>query len=228
MTSLVAQDLKVQGVVVNRDTRQPVSYAHISLCGEALGTVTNEAGSFVFNVPMEYAADTLCVSFIGYETYRATLSGFLNGALVEIDLVPKVHSLSEITISDRAEISPEKLVQKAIQRIPKNYSWEPYLMEGYYRDYLEDEYGETYHHLLEAAIAIYDEGFARQDIHNRIKVYQTRQSHGAPLRYEEHYENNLGGRSGHINIIGGNELSILMYNNPVRNYNRGLRYLYGL
>ena len=70
------------------------------------------------------------------------------------------------------------------------------------------------------AIGIFDEGFQTEDIWTRVKIYQSRYSKGVPLDYSLIYENNLGGKSGHINIVGGNTISVLMYNNPVRNYQR--------
>ena len=56
----------IRGIVKNARTMEPLSYAHLSLGNGLLGTITNENGEFILNIPDPYIHDTLRVSFIGY------------------------------------------------------------------------------------------------------------------------------------------------------------------
>ena len=215
---LDAQNIQIKGRLVDAKTGVGIPFANIALCGKALGTSSNETGDFRLLLPVDYEGDSICMSSIGYYNLAIVISPEIIDQFQEWALEPHVESLQEVVVSN-AKVPPlSKIISKAIQRIPKNNPVQPYLMEGYYRDYLKD--GADYQNILEAAIGVFDEGFETEDIWTRVKIYQSRYSKGFPIDYNLVYENNLGGRSGHINIVGGNTISVLMYNNPVRNYQR--------
>ncbi|NJL11836.1 MAG: hypothetical protein HC913_01630 [Microscillaceae bacterium] len=54
----------------------------------------------------------------------------------------------------------------------------------------------------------------------QVKIYQKRWSEGYPIHFGEHYENNIGGRSGHLSLVGSHPMAVLLFNNPIRNYLR--------
>lgn len=210
--------LQINGRVINQETQEPISFANIAICGKAYGTSSNEEGFFRISIPQEYQGDSLCISCLGYGIAKFALGNVPEKIIWVVPLTPNVIDLEQVVILDYPIPAADKAIRKAIQKIPKNYPNRPFLLEGYYRDYLQNDSGN--HHIVEAAIGIYDRGFANQDAYSRVKIYQSRNSRGFPLNYGELYENNLGGTSGNLNIVGGNQLSIIRYNNPVRNYNR--------
>ncbi len=217
---LQAQEIVLSGKIIDQDSQEALSFVHISLCSQALGTTSNEQGDFRLILPSAKQEDSLCISYIGYKTQKIAINDFLQKNPRNIALQANIQELATIQVRSRKLPDAKGLVGKAIKRIVKNYPLSPYLMEGYYRDYLQDSTEQKFLRLLEAAVGIYDPGYEVPDESSRIKVYQSRHSNGYPLNYADYYENNLGGRSGNISIMGGNELSVLMYNNPVRNYAR--------
>lgn len=56
----------LKGYVLDAATLEPLPYVNVGVVGQALGTVTNEAGEFYLNIPDAYNSDSLRVSMIGY------------------------------------------------------------------------------------------------------------------------------------------------------------------
>lgn len=215
-----SQDIILSGKMIDQNSKEPIGFVHVSLCSRALGTTSNENGDFRLILPPTAKTDSLCISCIGYVNKKISIARLMSQNTPFIELEANIEELETIQVRSK-KLPPAKiLVEKAIKRIEKNFPASPHLMEGYYRDFLRDSTGQNFLHLVESAIGIYDPGYEEADESTRIKVYQSRHANGYPLNYSDFYENNLGGRSGNISIMGGNELSILMYNNPVRNYRR--------
>lgn len=63
-TSLQAQTIR--GKVLNKETNEPIVGANILVTGTNKGTVTDTDGEFAISVPQE--AETLRISYVGYET----------------------------------------------------------------------------------------------------------------------------------------------------------------
>ena len=86
--ALLAQTQSISGVVLDESTHQPLIGANVFLEGTRWGTTTDEDGVFILkNLPAgEYV---LVVEFLGYQTYRSTLSVQPGGTYrVEIFLKP--------------------------------------------------------------------------------------------------------------------------------------------
>ncbi len=69
---------KIQGVVTNEDTKEPIPYADVIVIGTEMGSATDEQGNFyILNVrPGSYTVEVSC---IGYQTKR------VRNVVVEID-----------------------------------------------------------------------------------------------------------------------------------------------
>lgn len=57
----------VAGEVLNRKSRDPVSYANIGVVNTNVGTISNADGTFSILIPADIAGDTLTFSALGYE-----------------------------------------------------------------------------------------------------------------------------------------------------------------
>lgn len=57
----------IHGLVVDKGTREPISYANVAVIGTSYGTQTDSIGKFSLDnlVPGDY---TLQVSYVGYKT----------------------------------------------------------------------------------------------------------------------------------------------------------------
>lgn len=184
--------LTLRGTVLDGETGAPLPYAAVSLRGKAMGTVTNPVGEFVFHVPDRHAADTLLVSFLGYEPYRETVAEMAAQPRVTVRLSPAPVRLAEVVVRHQP-LTATGIVQAAVARIAQNYPTEPFIMEGFYRDWTKSRMTEAYAQkfgmrqtatLLEAAVGVYDEGYApkgngRRGSH-QVFVQEIRQSQQLP------------------------------------------------
>ncbi|MEO1629030.1 MAG: carboxypeptidase-like regulatory domain-containing protein [Bacteroidota bacterium] len=73
---LNAQDLyhTIKGIVIDKETRKPVSYAHVGIPSKGIGTISGYRGRFTLKIPKVYLPANLEVSFLGYKNYRKRVS----------------------------------------------------------------------------------------------------------------------------------------------------------
>jgi hypothetical protein len=188
--------LSVTGQVVDRETREPLPYASLSVKGKPVGTVANSEGKFTFHVPDTYARDTLLISFLGYESYASVLERALSKTTFALS--KKAILLDELLVRNQP-VTAREIIAHAMAGVEKNYPTEPYLMEGFFRDWSRNQMPESYAarygirrsgSLLEAAVGIYGPGYANSRRKTRMaeEVYirQIRQSRALPEE-ENHY-----------------------------------------
>jgi len=155
------------GKVVAADNQQPLHAASISINKKGVGTATNKNGQFLLIIPMANLNDTLRVSSIGYQTRFLPINQLTSGQLVNITLKPNTTELKEVNV---AYHDPLQIIQKAIDRIPKNYINHPHITRGFYRMYTSK--GADPLELSEAVFDIYNFGYAdkRADLFKLIKA----------------------------------------------------------
>jgi len=91
--TLLAQNKTISGKVTNSRDGSPIAGASVLLKGTSTGTTTNAEGVFALSVPE--SATTLVVSFIGFNTFEADITG---KATVDISLVASASDLGEIVV----------------------------------------------------------------------------------------------------------------------------------
>lgn len=92
-SALHAQQVTIQGRVINDETNAPIAGVAISVEGTTTGTLTNSAGEFTLNVPNANA--TLVVSSVGFAENRISLNGRTN---VVVRLREEAIALDEIVV----------------------------------------------------------------------------------------------------------------------------------
>jgi hypothetical protein len=223
--SLFSQtDVVFKGVLFSSTEKERVSYASISILFKPIGVVSNEQGEFKLHIPSEYSNDSVVVTCLGYQTFKKKVSDIKNDFIDTIKLVTEVTSISEIVITaDLNKSLADKIVKNAIRLIPVNYNTKPFIIGGYYREYIKKN--NEFLNLLEAAVDIEDPGFGKKDYENsKIRLLQCRknESHRIDsskfITYDNYVHKYIPGA--YINPMGGNELSILRSHDPIRNYNR--------
>lgn len=148
-----AQERVLSGKVRSTTGGQAVPFANIGISGYAIGTVSNERGEFELHFPDQYTNDTLQISCIGYYVYKASVSDLLQYPSLQLALVPRAYTLTEVTITPN-ELSAEEIVARALKHIPDNYILGSSLMDGFYREYFKEN--GTYAGFAEASVSIYD------------------------------------------------------------------------
>ncbi len=122
--------ISIKGKITEAKTGEPVGFASICVKNQAIGTVSNNDGGFIFHIPGKYKNDSLFVSSIGYKSYGAKIST-LSSKKIKIELEKKVYDLSEIKIKPK---DPKEIMEEAIARIPENYPQKPINMDAFYRE----------------------------------------------------------------------------------------------
>ncbi len=213
------KNLIITGRVIDKESGEGVSFSHIGICGKAIGTVSNVNGEFEIKIPPYYLHDSICISSIGYKTFRKEIEQLLGIDPLIINLSQEISVLQEVIISDDA-ITGKRVLEKAINSIPRNYARKSYLLDGYYRDYLKKN--NEYISFLEGAFTIQDNGINSNEANSRIRINQLR--YNDP--YIENYKTYLHKAKddtlkvlleGVSPFFWGNEFSNMRYHNPVRN-----------
>ena len=215
------QNIVLAGTVHDKDTGLGLPFAHVGICGKAIGTVSNEKGEFKLTLELYLGADTLCVSSIGYETFQGAISDLRNIKYINIDLAAQSTYLSEVVVSgDR--ITARRILEKAVDRIRKNCPVKPFLLDGYYRDYLKKN--NEYVSLLESALTVQDPGFNKSESKSKVKINQIRLSPNYIENFKKYCTKEKDDSikqilEGFSPFVHGNEFTNMNSNNPIRNFN---------
>ena len=78
-------------------TNQPLEDANVELVKSKIGTSTNKKGEFYFDV-MPLQVDTLCVSFMGYKTFKLPIAAKKALSNITIRLDPIVLVMPELSV----------------------------------------------------------------------------------------------------------------------------------
>jgi hypothetical protein len=116
----VSENLIIEGIVIDIETKQPLAYANVGIADHPYGTLTDSEGHFSFSIVKELIADSLQVSLIGYYSSRLAVKDILNSEGNIISLRKDFALLSEVKITVPAnrpapEIIGRKKVSKMVQ-----------------------------------------------------------------------------------------------------------------
>lgn len=213
------ESIHLKGRVINFDSEEEVSFAHVGICGKAIGTVSNEDGYFDLKIAPYLINDTLCISAIGFKTFRKLISEIADLEIMSVKLEPQTSVLQDVIISDE-KITGRRVVQKAISRIYQNYPMKPFVLEGYYRDYLKKNNQHT--SFLEAALTVQDMGYKKTDNKTRVMLNQMRFQDNYNENYKKYLHKDENDTlkevmAGVSTEFFANEFYNMRYHNPIRN-----------
>lgn len=116
--------LSITGKVLDEDNK-PLSNVNIFLENSKKGTTTNSDGTFSIT---NLSEDILVASCIGYKNFVMRITDNMKN--VQIRMHSDTVQLTEIIVNN---LTAGELVNKAIQKIPDNYSQEEFLSKMFYR-----------------------------------------------------------------------------------------------
>lgn len=167
-----AQQLKdfytVRGVVKDKQTNRTLEYATISVSGTNVGTIANTNGEFAIKIKRDLNAKSIEVSHIGYSTSKMEVNGSDIDNVV-IALAPKPNLLDEVTV---LAMDAQKLVERAIANIEKNYSSNSNMLTGFYRETIKKR--RSYINVSEAVVEIYKTPYAEGLDKDLVQIYKGR------------------------------------------------------
>ncbi len=159
------------GTVSDAKTGKSLPFATIEAMGSNVATVTNIDGNFTIKIAMDTKISGLKVSYIGYKNKNIALSDFQKRASVDIELEPSPIKLAEVTIRPQDAM---RIIQDVLMNIRENYSEEPMMMRGFYRETIRR--GRNYVSISEAVIDIYKGGYSNQYQVDQVKLFKGRKS----------------------------------------------------
>jgi hypothetical protein len=158
----------VSGVVKDAQTKKNLGYVNVSVPGTNVGTVTNSDGEFVLKIKSTLQAKEVEFSHLAYKNARITVDG-MNSEKV-VSLVPNPRMLREVVI--RPEL-PRQLIDQAIEKIPSNYSKNPDLFTGFYRETAQK--GKRYIQVSEAVVNLYKSAYDHALNKDRVRIFKGRE-----------------------------------------------------
>ncbi|WP_158259123.1 carboxypeptidase-like regulatory domain-containing protein [Flagellimonas meridianipacifica] len=206
------------------ETGQPIPFATIKVIGKNLGVISNDDGGF--RVPLEFQTEGegLEISCIGYEKKDISFSDLAMNRVNTIMLKTGVFELLETTVTAKRKrpLTPKKIIQRAIKKIPGNYPAEAFSYVGYYRDYQEKN--DEYLNLNEAILKVFDSGFEKNDflntqsqIYDYSKNLDFKRDSVANIPYDYVTRNKVINNA-ELFSFDGNEFYILRIHDAIRNY----------
>jgi hypothetical protein len=139
-------EIKISGTVLDDSTQYAVPFVTVS-CKQT-ATLSDVNGKFSLTVSADNA-DSIVFSCIGYENKKIPVRSFLSRAEQTIKLLRKVYELPPGTIHG---FTSRTIIEKAIKKIPENFTADTFYQEGFYRQYHQEN--NKYVRLIEAAITI--------------------------------------------------------------------------
>jgi hypothetical protein len=159
------------GRVVDAASGRTLPFATIEAVGSNTATVTNIDGNFTLKIARDADISEIKVSYIGFQNKLIPLENFKNNRELAIGLEVSSVQLQEITI--RPEDALE-LIMDALTKIRDNYSTDPMMMRGFYRETIQR--GRNYVSISEAVIDIYKGAYSNDFQIDQVKLFKGRKS----------------------------------------------------
>ena len=190
-------EFTVSGVVRDKESRKKLENVAVSLVGTPIGTVTNAEGVFSLKIPHMDTIPQLELSHIGYMNARFSASApeGSNNMYATILMIPIALQLNEVVAYGN---SARRIVEEALERIPKNYPSVESMTSAFYRETVQK--GHRYISISEAMLDVYKTSY-RQRTTDRDKV----QIDKARRLLSQKQSDTLG-----VKVVGGPNLPLFM------------------
>ena len=93
-----AQQVQIKGIIVDKDTKEPLPFTSIGLKNEQIGALSNEHGQFVVPAPTQNTADSLVVVALGYGRRAVLVKRGVAVASLTIELPKRAVALGNVTV----------------------------------------------------------------------------------------------------------------------------------
>lgn len=169
-----AQDFEIKGKVVDEQTNQALPFANLQIERTTMGTSSNAEGDFKLVIPSRYHSSNLQISYIGYASRKIPLENLTSAQIIK--LKPENRQLKELVVMPDSSLLV--FLREAYNSIDKNYTQNPYQLEGFYRESLRTE-GGRYFYFGEAQLLIQGSGYQFEQELGNVKVVKSRVNHFA-------------------------------------------------
>jgi len=165
----------IKGTILDAVEQTGIAYCNVGINGKTIGTLSNENGAFQFKIKKEHLQDTLFVNALGYEAVLYPVNSLNLSIDQTFELQPSAIQIDEVTIS---AIPTMKILDRALNNIPKNYPTSSYLSEGFYREYITEN--GACRRLIEASLKILEKGYTDKrsvKLKQSVSIDEIKQTH---------------------------------------------------
>jgi len=164
--------ITIKGKVVDAETKNALVFATVAVKESNVAIITNIDGEFTLKIGDPATSKSLEVSFLGYKNKIILLSDLReNGYKNVISLESAPIPIKEIIVKP---LDPVDIVEKAINRISKNYESVPNLMTAFYRETIRKN--RTYVSIGEAVVEIFKAPYGNDVRFDGARIYKGRKS----------------------------------------------------
>ncbi len=154
----------IAGILLDKETGEPVVSASVIVQGTSLGNITNQNGEFRLNLPDSLRRCMLSFSHLGYVGQTVEASA-LEGRSNVLSLEPKVISLQEVLIR---LVEPKKLLREMVEHRDRNYSTSPVYLTTFYREGVQLK--NKFQSLTEAVFKVYKSPTMEPGLKDQVKL----------------------------------------------------------
>ena len=162
------QDLKIVGIIVDKNTHEPLPFTNIQVERTGIGTISDNIGRFSLKVPVKYFKNNILFSFLGYQTEVRKISDLQKDNLITMNQ-------SEIVL-DEVVIMPENslldLLKNAYEKIEMNYPTSPSKLKGFCRETLKTPENQ-YLYFAEAVTETYKSSYGIKSDDGQVKILKS-------------------------------------------------------
>jgi hypothetical protein len=163
--------ITIRGKVVDAESGTPLVFATVAIKESNVAIVTNIDGEFTLKILDPSVSKNIEVSYLGYKNKTLPLSSLKEGGKNVIPMDAAPIPIREIIVKP---LDPLDIVEKAIDRIPKNYESVPNLMTGFYRETIRKN--RTYVSIGEAVVEIFKAPYSNDVRFDGARIYKGRKS----------------------------------------------------
>jgi hypothetical protein len=160
----------IRGKVIDAKTRKPM--VSVSVTDKTVGTVTNEDGEFILKLKRTAGAvPVVTFSYLGYQSRQLDAKECLalEAQKKPVRMSPSTVMLSEIFVDGT---DAREVVEKAIEKIDKNYPRVPNLLRGFYRETVQKR--QRFISIAEGVVDVYKSGYHRSDWRDGVAILKGR------------------------------------------------------
>ena len=159
------------GKVVDAQSNKSLPFATIEALGSNAATVTNIDGEFIIKIERNSDVSQLKIAYIGYQNKILDLTNFTNNRSYKVELEQSSIQLKQVTIRPKDAM---ELIADVLANIRANYSEEPMMMRGFYRETIQR--GRNYVSISEAIIDVYKGSYINDYQVDQVKLFKGRKS----------------------------------------------------
>ncbi|CAG5085191.1 carboxypeptidase-like regulatory domain-containing protein [Parvicella tangerina] len=177
---------QIEGLIYNRTTNLPLSFANIGLVGSTKGCVSNEDGQFSLNVSDDLSTLRIRISAVGIESIELPASSISESDTIWVK--EKTTTLAELKVYNNLPPAIE-MVRISLNKLPDLGYWKRYALNTFYRHYCAEK--DIYGRLIEAAVTLTDNKGHKKKVEKPadkigVNVTELRKSYDFTTNFDEH------------------------------------------